>query len=152
MLLTSDSRQIKIPKTLKHFDERCWTSAELGLALPLFFCTLKVKTDIGWQQRAVITALIGQLKPVTLIGGADATLLSIQLISPGWLNKSGFWKMDALHSMQEISSLDEEHCSFVYVLQSGDRYTEIINGDHLAGPTKVRTILKCPCESFDEES
>lgn len=52
--------------------------------------------------------------------------------------------MDTLHSVEEASSQDEESWSLTYILENGDRYTEITTGLHFDDRTNVTTIFEIP--------
>jgi hypothetical protein len=114
-------------------DVRHWRYAELS------FDSIWLYVSIGYARsgpKRQSTLLMPELREFEqLLDDCSDTLWidDVMAVSPGDLNGSGTWMMERLDTLEEATDEQTGEVAYIYVLESGRRYTEaeLIKSDRL---------------------
>lgn len=126
MFCTHADGEIKIPEIFDEKDEYWWSYIKLPLFTPYFLvvCSPADKSTDGCSSTFFFTT-IDEVKMV--YSDAMVDILSVNLVSPGYMNGSGTWQMDELRTVYrglEMGEPDHRQFGFIYSVASGSRYLQ----------------------------
>jgi hypothetical protein len=107
-----------------------WSYVELETMWPWFHVETIDYSDNGVHSGVVLAPSVPLL--VDLIGGESKTswVRRIQVVTPGDLNGTGNWKMEALLSLHEIIDSVGQVAGYEYQVATGGKYLSVTDYEH----------------------
>lgn len=141
MFLTHRIAEIPIRALLGREGPQHWTSVEISGNCPIFFVEWSEGFGEDARSRRYLTGSLEEfellLKEVSLRG----RIMSTQLLTPPYVNKSHDWMMEPLLEVSEGSADDDDYLCGIYRVLKGDVYKASPETD-LDVLTKRRLIYK----------
>ena len=107
--------------------EHVWDLVSFILNQPWFHVTILVTDDHGDKfERSVMLKELHQI--VALLQRNDLKLRFVDVVSPGFVNGSGRWKMEPLKEVwlrKQEDDLNEYRYDHVFILESGEKYSSL---------------------------
>lgn len=119
MFHTYRGAELLLPSGLGPDGVRSWTWMELSISMPIFLAAIECRgdEDEGWSVvRNLWFTSVSQVIDAASQTEAGARLIGVELLSPGYVNNTGAFKLDSLHHVWRHT---EERNSFLYVLKDG---------------------------------
>lgn len=117
---TLDRAQVKLPPDFALSGERRWGYVVHTLHVPWFHFTLSV----GGNSSVIFASDEEQWLKLIAKPPRGQKITGVRLVSPGWLNKTGEWQMEALQELWIGTEPDSDQRAKVYVVRSGSRYVD----------------------------
>ncbi len=102
-------------------DCHLWRSIEHGLHQPWFYVTLAKLTKDGKYRDMLMLSDVVSLEGLVFSRSELVKVEEIQLVSPGYFNKSGSWLMEPLLSISKGKFVSGD-CYYVYRVLGGGCY------------------------------
>jgi hypothetical protein len=102
-------------------DCHLWRYIEHGLHQPWFYVTLAKLTKDGKYRDMLMLSDVASLERLVFSQSEFVNIEEIQLVSPGYFNKSGSWLMEQLLSISK-GKLISGDCYYVYRVLGGGSY------------------------------
>lgn len=115
--------------TLFDDEAQLWRYVEHGLHCPWFYVTLAECHEGLTLRSMLIVADVRNLEVLLAEQHHDMKIEAVQLVSPGYMNKSTRWMMEPLAEVAQISSANAAAPIYIYAVEGGKQYIE---GDHLS--------------------
>ncbi|TDV49463.1 MULTISPECIES: hypothetical protein [Pseudomonas] len=133
------SREAEIPRPVfVGEDVHLWSCVEHGLHLPWFYARL-VHYNAGMQiSHMLMLSSLEILKSALNQRTPSASIEEIQLVSPGYFNKSGRWLMEPLLELIEVQAGPEQAISYIFKVMGDRLYTQ---GQPDEGVDQVRRTI-----------
>lgn len=124
MFTTFEHCAFEIPGLLLGEGQRAWKLVFRELALPWFYVSYRIRDrDVELEETVCIDLLDSLLELEREQNTCRIAITQVQLVSPGWLNGSGRWKMEPLKEVLRGNGPPPHNQRVqIYVLESGDRY------------------------------
>lgn len=124
MFVTASSTRHPILSALAGEGQEVWTCVNLAINRPWFFATYSLYLPQGEIRESVLLSSIDQVNQLL---GQDRDTMEVQqlmLVSPGYLNGAGHWRMEALSEIWRgrAAGLGDE--VWMYHLADGRQYIE----------------------------
>lgn len=125
MFETHNNAELFLPKALAPNGERLWSYVGMHVHVPWFYIEYAVDHENMKLRTVLFLSSVEQLKSLTEQENIEIT--QAHVVTPGYVNKTGTWKMDRLKQVvQATNNLGEtEFPVSIYVLMNGK---EIIFG------------------------
>ena len=127
MFSTPKASRIPIPEV---FDgvaggESTWSVVRLGLQIP-YFHVRYIGPEVGGDLSEGLLLLTSIEQLQGLLAEPTIDVVETQIVSPGFLNRSGRWKMEPLKAIYRGFESNGEHQQpvLVYLLRDGSRYLD----------------------------
>lgn len=116
-------------------NEYHWDYVGMALNRHWLFVSYSIASDEGYSiTRSVMLSDVQQLIEMTL---QDVTILFVDLVSPGYMNESGRWKMEPLKEIWlRVNSQFSDQYENVFVLEDGKSRID------MAVPPKNKTLVE----------
>lgn len=123
MFETHDVAEVHVPPLLASNGERLWQYVALRLHMPWFYVIYKT-TAASQIRSSSILFLQHPEQLIDLQQQAGIKIEQVELVSPGYMNGEGHWKMEPLREIWKglEPGAPYEHEILIYVLDNGDRY------------------------------
>src|SRR5471032_1245390 len=105
-------------------DIRLWSYVEHGLQLPWFYVRLVHHEDGIRISRMLMLSNIEMLQSVQSQRTSSSWVEDVQLVSPGYLNKTGRWLMEPLLELVEVGTGSAQSKSLIYRVMGDRIYTD----------------------------
>ena len=119
-------------------DIRLWSYVEHGLQLPWFYVRLAHHEDGMRMNRMLMLSNVEMLQSLLSQRTQSSWVEDVQLVSPGYFNKTGRWLMEPLLELVEVGTGPVQSNFFIYRVM-GDRIYTDGQTNNSAGQVK-RTI------------
>ena len=97
MFVTVDEAKMNLPSSLVEQGQHYWTSVQMRLQNAWFLVVYEVACE-DEEDRMRATVFVTSSHDVVQISRIFA-VKQVSLVTPGWMNKSGGWKMESLSEM-----------------------------------------------------
>jgi hypothetical protein len=121
MFRTVPQAEVSIPRLFSLNGERAWSVVFKPICLPWFYMTYLIDHRDDDTSQTVLVSSTEQLLAFPLEDG-DFSVLEIQLVSPGWINGTGRWKMEPLTEIWRAREKESGQLADIFVLQNRSRY------------------------------
>ena len=118
MFLTFDHAEVPVGSLLK--GGRTWRYVEYLTSFPYFHVSALDLDDDGARLATLLVYTVHDLLDLAAAESNGWQIQHVQLVSPGHLNGSGEWRMDALRRIEEAEV--SRGTSYAYSLNSGATY------------------------------
>lgn len=124
MFSTHELAEIRYPSKLLEPGEKIWSYIQRRLHTPWFHVTYEFTYSEGAEYRRIV--FITEVNHLLEIKNWVVRIISIDLVSPGYLNNSDHWKMEPLKEIwQGIDpGTKNKQKAYVFVLKDNSRYTD----------------------------
>lgn len=122
MFQTADSFRDPIFSSLAGEGQHVWSAVSLLLNRPWFFVSYTSITDDGPLTSSIMIDSASRLMELTCLVGDQIKLGDVSLVSPGWVNQNGCWKMEPLEAVWEGQDPLRGMRVQVFCLTDGRRY------------------------------
>lgn len=123
MFRTSRKAKIPTPVFLGE-DIHLWSCVEHGLHLPWFYARLVHEEDGLQISHMLMLSSLELLKSALTQRKPSASIDEIQLVSPGYFNKSGRWLMEPLLELTEVVAGRGQAISHIFRVMGDRLYTQ----------------------------
>ena len=128
MFRTIEMSKIELPPVFEGSDRHYWDCVQLCLSVPYFHVQCRAKNceeseDTGGT---FIYSNLNQL--IEALNDPTLQISSVLLLSPGRINGTDCWKLEALDSVLAGIECKKAHqqIAYVFALKSGDRYLDAL--------------------------
>lgn len=125
MFCTSPDGKLTIPPIFDDKTECWWSYVRLPLFVPYFQVVCAGVSSEDECTQTLFLQSVAQLDMV--LNDSDVEVLSVQLVSPGYINGKGIWQIDVLENIYrgiEVENGGHTQYAFVYVVSGGRRFLE----------------------------
>ena len=98
-----------------------WSQVELVLSRPWFFVSFLQRNGEEETVGNIFLSLLEQLIELSKLQSPVFSVNEVLLVSPGWLNETGGWQMERLHSVWRCADTSG---AVLYRLEGGREYVE----------------------------
>ena len=104
MFQTFTKNEIKMSSILYSQDEHFWNQIQINIQSHWFF--LEYSINVNGTEYKTLLELSDDKQVIAISKMREVEITQIHIVSPGYLNKSGIWKMDQLKSIKKEISVD----------------------------------------------
>lgn len=143
MFETHKTAEVHVPHSIADEDKRLWGYVALKIQIPWFYVVYKVLNPAAFESTGVL--FLNNLEQlISLQQDQDINILQIDLVSPGYMNGTGQWKMEPLSEILEglRTDTDIEQWERVFVLRNGVQYFETCAMTENPTLTKMTLLFK----------
>lgn len=133
MFVTQKQAETKARSGMLQPEQQGWDCVQQSLNLPWFHVTV-VRTEQAMEVHSVVLVHNIQALKAILTPGVDR-VKSIQLVSPGWINGTGDWRMEPLAAA--VESIDG--CFSRFMLDDDRVYSFPAVSSHCSGLNWIQT-------------
>lgn len=125
MFCTHADGEMPIPPIFDDGSECWWSYVKLPLFVPYFQLVCGSRCESRGSLQTFFIQTID--KVLSILRDPVIDVISVQLVSPGHMNRSGNWQIDELRTIYrgvESQSADFKQYAFLYVVANGSRYLD----------------------------
>lgn len=125
MFETNAFARIPVPIGLYGDGEDLWTYVALNIHMPWFHVVHETTGEGNYLSKSML--FLSRVEQILFLQQqTDSTILQIDLVSPGYMNGTGLWKMEPLKEIWKGLESDSKHKqgAHVFVLMSDERYCD----------------------------
>lgn len=139
-------KHAEIPTSTLFDDEaQLWRYVEHGLHRPWFYVTLAECHEGLTLRNMLMVADVRTLEILLAEQHHDMKIEAVQLVSPGYINKSSRWMMEPLAEVAQVSSANAGPPIYIYSVEGEKQYVEGDDVSLLEERINARRVIYKAC-------